>query len=109
MFTGSMLFMCNSTKMTDKKDQLPGGTYYQPDQQVMHETKVVPKENIISERDFAELDQQLDQTPTTSTTSVRGIVCFINKTPEYLENISKEEKCKMIMRAIQEAPGRKTA
>ena len=76
----------------------------------MHETRGVPKENIISEWDFAQLDQQLDQTPTISTVAVSGIVCFINnKTPEYLENISQEEKCKMITGAIQEAPGRKAA
>ena len=76
----------------------------------MLETRGVPKENIISGRDFAQLDQQLDQTPTISTLAVSGIVCFINnKTSEYLENISQEEKCKMITRAIQEAPGRKAA
>ena len=76
----------------------------------MHETRGVLKENIISESYFAQLDQKLGQTPNISTVAVSRIVCFINnKTPEYLENISQEEKCKMIMRAIKEASGRKAA
>ena len=72
----------------------------------MQETAAVPKENIISERDFAKLDKQLEQTPNISTVAVSGLVCFINKTPEYLENLSQEEKHKMITRAIQEAPNK---
>ena len=74
----------------------------------MEKTAGTPKENIISERDFAQLGRQLEETPAISTIAVSGIVCFINnKTPEYLENISEEEKHKMITRAIQEAPRRR--
>ena len=74
----------------------------------MEETANAPKENIISERDFAHLDHQLKQSPSISTVAVSGIVCFINnKTPEYLETITQEEKHKMIKCAIEEAPKRK--
>ena len=34
------------------KDQLPGGKYYKPSDEIMEETAGTPKENIISERDF---------------------------------------------------------
>ena len=88
-------------------DQLPGGIYYKPDHHVVQETAAVPKENIISEWDFAQLDKQLEQTPDISTVVVSGLVCFINnKTPEYLENLSQAEKHKMLTRAIQEAPNK---
>ena len=45
----------------------------------MEETAGTPKENIISERDFAQLGRQLEETPAISTIAVSGIVCFINK------------------------------
>ena len=71
----------------------------------MEETAGTPKENIISERDFAQLDRLLDRSPTTSTIAASGIVCFINnKIPEYLESLSEEEKHAIIERAIQEVP-----
>ena len=60
------------------KDQLPDGKYYKPSAEVMEETANAPKENIISERDFAHLDRQLKQSPSISTVAVSGIVCFIN-------------------------------
>ena len=59
----------------------------------MEETAGALKENIVSECDFAQLDRLLDKSPTTRTVALSGIVCFINnKTPEYLESISEEEK-----------------
>ena len=71
------------------KDQLPDGKYYRPSQEVMHETEGVPKENIISERDFAHLDRQLEQKSTASTVALSVIICFINKkTPKYLDSIT---------------------
>ena len=90
------------------KDQLPGGKYYKPNNEIMEETAGTLKENIISEHDFAQLDKLLDKSPTTSTVAASGIVCFINnKIPEYLETLSEEEKHEIIARAIQEVPERK--
>ena len=87
------------------KDQLPGGKYYRPSDEIMEETAGTPKENIISEHDFAQLDRLLDRSPTTSTIAASGIVCFINnKIPKYLESLSEEEKHAIIERAIQEVP-----
>ena len=76
----------------------------------MHETRGVPKGNIVSEWDFAQLDQQPDQTPNISTVAVSGIVWLINSnTPEYLENISQKEKCKMIVESNTSGPRKKSS
>ena len=74
----------------------------------MEETAGTPNENIISERDFAQLDRLLEKCPTTSAIAESGIVCFINnKIPEYLENLSEEEKHAIIQHAIQEVPNKR--
>ena len=69
----------------------------------MDETAGVPKQNIISERDFAQLDRQLEQKQNVSTAAVSGLICFANnKTANYLENCTEEEKSQMIKRAMEE-------
>ena len=74
------------------KDQLPGGKYYRPSDEIIEETAGTPKENITSECDFAQLDRLLDRSPETSTITASGIVYFINnKIPEYLESLSEEK------------------
>ena len=61
-------------------------------------------------RETAHLDRQLEQKPSTSTVASSGIICFINnKTPEYLDIITPEEKHNMIARVIQEVKKRKDA
>ena len=56
-----------------------------------------PKHNIICERDFAQLDRQLKERPQAGSIALSGMVCFINnKTPEYMESLSDEEKHKVI-------------
>ena len=73
----------------------------------MQETTGVPKQNIISEWDFALLDRQLSQKPSAATPSLSGIICFMNnKTPEYLESLPDEEKLKMIAQAIEKKQGK---
>ena len=49
------------------------------------------------------MDRQLDQKQNVSTAAVSGLICFANnKTANYLENCTKEEKSQMIKRAMQE-------
>ena len=101
---------CSCAKLLKRqlKDQLPGGKYDKPNNEIMEETAGTPKENIISECDFAQLDKLLDKSPTTSTVAASGIVCFINnKVPEYLETLSEEEKHEIIAHTIQEVPERR--
>ena len=85
------------------QDQLPDEKYYSPSEKVMDETAGVPKQNIISEQDFAQLDRQLEQKQNVSTAAVSGLICFANnKTANYLENCTEEEKSQMIKRAMEE-------
>ena len=63
----------------------------------MNETRNTPKHNIICECDFAQLDRQLKECPQAGSIALSGMVCFINnKTPEYMESLSDEEKHKVI-------------
>ena len=85
------------------EDQLPGGKYFSPSPEVMNETRNTPKHNIICERDFAQLDRQLKERPQAASIALSGMVCFINnKTPEYMESLSDEEKHKVIERTLLE-------
>ena len=95
---------CSILLQRQLQDQLPNGKYYQPSQKIMQETTGVPKQNIISEWNFAPpLDGQLSQKPSAATPSFSGIICFMNnKTPEYLESLLDEEKSKMVAGAIEE-------
>ena len=67
------------------KDQLPGGIYYQPDEQVMSETTYCQRTNVLSERDFAQFDKKLTMKPTLSTIAACGLIMFSNnRTGEWL-------------------------
>ena len=61
------------------------------------ETRTTPKHKIIYECDFAHLDKEC---PQISNVALSGMVCFINnKTPQYLDSLSEEERHKLIERA----------
>ncbi len=99
---------CSILLSRQLKDQLPGGLYYEPSKDVLQETAMCPKQNIISERDFSHLDRQLRIKPTASTVAISGLVCFgNNKTAEYLEKVDDSTRQKMIAKAIKEAPKRR--
>ena len=67
------------------------------------ETRTTLKHNIICEHDFAHLDRKLKEYPQISNVALSGMVCFIsNKTPQYLESLSEEERCKLIESAVKE-------
>ena len=67
------------------------------------ETKTTLKHNIICEYDFAHLDRKFKECPQISNVALSGMVCFINnKTPQYLESLSEEERHKLIERAVKE-------
>ena len=67
------------------------------------ETRTTPKHNIICECDLAHLDRKLKECPQISNVALSGMVCFINnKTPQYLDSLSEEERHKLIERAVKE-------
>ena len=55
------------------EDHLPGALD-SPNEQVLEETKSVPKSNVISERDFAKLDKLLRKKPNATTLSLEGLI-----------------------------------
>lgn len=60
-------------------DHLPGGKYHHaPD--LAAETASVPKTNVISERDFAQLDRLIREKPDADTIALEGMILFSNNT-----------------------------
>ena len=55
-------------------DHLPGGVHSNPDSAKVSQTKSVPKTNVISERDFAQLDRLIREKPNIATVALEGIV-----------------------------------
>ena len=67
------------------------------------ETRTTLKHNIICERDFAHIDRKLKECPQISNVSLSRMVHLINnKTPQYLESLSEEERQKLIEKAVKE-------
>ena len=100
------LISCNATILLKRQlqDQLPGGIFYQPSEELLHETATAPAHNIVSERDFAQLDSQLRNKPAISTVSMSGLIAYSNnRTPEYLDELSEEERHNIITKAIKQA------
>lgn len=86
-------------------DQLPRGKFHLPSNLVLTETKSAPKHNIITERDFAQLDRMLTNKPNISGISLSGCLMFQNnKTIDWLTNLPESELQKHMTRARKEAP-----
>ena len=79
-------------------DHLPGGIYNSvQDPQIILETKSVPVTNVTPERDFAVLDRLMSQKPNASYIAIESLLLFShNKTSEWLENKSSEEKKRLL-------------
>ena len=82
------------------EDHLPGGALDSPNERVLEETKSVSKSNVISERDFANLDRLLREKPNATTLSLEGLILFsTNKTAAWLMSKSQEEKEELFKKA----------
>ena len=81
------------------------GDLAQPTAKLKSEAKLVPKSNVISERDFAMLDRLLRQKPNAHTVSLEGLILFSNnKTARWLITKSEEERRKILSVAIAKGP-----
>ena len=86
------------------KDHLPGGEYDQPHDEMLRETKSVPETNVVSERDFAQLDRLLREKPNASTLSLEGMIMFANnKTGDWLCSKPEEERQRLLKTARSKA------
>ncbi len=87
------------------KDQLPGGKYYIPDENIKDISKAVPSTNVCSERDFAMLDWMMRYKPHATTMHYSTLMQWKNnKTAEYLGSLPVEEKKKLLTDARKSAP-----
>ena len=86
-------------------DHLPGGVHDNPCAQLQEETKSVPKTNVISERDFGQLDRLLREKPNASTLSLEAMVLFSNnKTAQWLNSKPQAEVKVLLQKARNAAP-----
>ena len=75
------------------EDQLPGGKYWQPDENFKTQAASVPTSNIVSERDFAVFDVLLKTRPNATTVAVEALIMWANNKPsKWLENLSDSER-----------------
>ena len=87
------------------EDHLPEGKYHNPSTQLQTETRSVPKTNVVSEMDFAQLDRLLYQKPNATTLCLEGMILFANnKTSRWLYSKSPEERHDLLKKARDIAP-----
>ncbi len=86
------------------KDQLPGGKYYIPDENVKAIAKSVPTTNMVSKRDFAMLDWLMRFKPHSSTLHKSTLIQWKNnKTASYLDSLSAKERETLLENARKNA------
>jgi hypothetical protein len=89
-------------------DYLPGGKFNidsSPNFEKLKETSVnVSTTNIVSERDFANLDRLRREKPNANTIALEGMILFTNnKTLHWLDNLDAEKKS-TVLKARENAP-----
>ena len=86
-------------------DHLPGGMHADPTPEKVEQARHVPKTNVVSERDFAQLDRLLHEKPNFATVALEGILLFSNNaTQEWLNSKSEEQRAKIFDAARHLAP-----
>ena len=91
-------------------DHLPGGVHANPSSEKTSQAKSVPKTNVVSERDFAQLDRLLREKPNVATVALEGIVLFSNNaTRQWLDLKSEEDRHRIFAAARDLAPSFRAA
>ena len=86
-------------------DHLPGGVHDKSSEEKRCQTQSVPKTNTVSERDFAQLDRFLREKPNATTVALESLILFSNnKTREWLQQKSDEQKAKIFASARKMVP-----
>lgn len=85
------------------KDHLQDGIYWNPTEELIEQTKSVMKHNKLPEFIFGQLDQLLRYRPNSSLLTNESFLIYShNKTREWFESLSAEDKHKMIEEARKE-------
>ena len=91
-------------------DQLPGGKYHCPTEEICLQTSSAPLTNRISEADFSDLDRLEKSAPQKRLASKSGLICFVkNKTSSFLQKLSFQKKNKYLNIARRSAVNRVAA
>ena len=86
-------------------DQLPGGKFYLPSEEIVTETGLCPRTNILSERHFAQMDRKVCQKPNISTVGASGVILFLNnQTYDWLQEMDDIKLDQLITKVIRMAP-----
>ena len=74
-------------------EQLPGGQYFNPSDDLKAQAKNVLPSNIIAERDFARFDNLLKAKPNSTVTSLEATIMWCaNKPAKWLDSLSEKER-----------------
>ena len=84
-------------------DHLPRGAHDNPCAQLQQETKSVPKTNVISERDFCQLDRLLREKPNASTLSLEAMVLSSNNNMAQWLNSKAQAEVKVLFQEARNA------
>lgn len=89
-------------------DHLPQGVHDKPSATKIGETKSTPKSNVVSERDFAQLDRLLREKLNATTIALEGMILYANnKTRSWLDSKTAEEKSEILKIATKLTPAYK--
>ncbi|XP_065182489.1 uncharacterized protein LOC135813316 [Sycon ciliatum] len=91
-------------------DHLPGGAFHKPDEATRVQTASVSNTNVVSERDFAQLDRLIREKLNSRTIALEGMIMFSNnKTAEWLTSKPAQEQAEILQMARQTAPAMQEA
>ncbi|XP_035680013.1 uncharacterized protein LOC118418274 [Branchiostoma floridae] len=75
------------------EEQLPGGRFWEPSEAEIQKSQHVPTTNVVSERDFAVLDNLLRAKPNATSLACEAYIMWLNnQTSTWLRNLTVEEK-----------------
>ena len=103
-----LCFHMHSLVKRQLEDQLPGGNYATPSAEVVAATKSCPTTNRTGEKDFSDLDREVNRAPQRFTSHISGTICFRNnKSSKYFKALPSDKRRTLMVRAIKLAPLRR--
>ena len=101
------IICCSCSVLVERQlaDQLPGGKFHVPDEAVYEETALCPRSNVLSERDFAQMDRKVKQKPNISTLAASGMIMYVNnRTGAWLCRKDDESQQRLLQQVVTLAP-----
>ena len=103
-----LCFHMHSLVKRQVEDQLPGGKYANPTPDVLKATKSCPTSNRAGEKDFSDLDREVNRAPQRFTSHISGTICYRNnKTWHYFRSLPPDRRSTLMVRAMKLAPLRR--